>query len=622
MGAAWVFTRSGETWTQQGSKLTGSGELGAGRFGSSVALSDDGNTALIGGWADNGSDGAAWVFTRSGGSWSQQGAKLTGAGETGSGRFGMSVALSDNGNTALVGGNHDNADEGAAWVFTRGGGTWSQQGGKLTPSGAGSSEASFGASVALSGEGNTALIGAPTDGDVGAAWVFVLSEGAWSQQGGKLTGSGAEELATVGDSVALSDDGNTALVGGAGEADENGAAWVFVRSGSVWSQQGGRLTGSGEAGHGQFGESVALSSEGNTALIGAPVDNEGVGAAWAFERGGETWGQSGGKLTAGEGEPEVGSGVALSASASTALLGARFAHSGAGAAYVFQSGSHGPTAITGTATNLTANSAVLNGIVDPNGEEVTSCEFEWGLSVSYEHSVPCSPSPGSGEVNVAVSTPLSGLSETTYHFRVTATNETGSSSGNDETFKPERGVLPTLKKLSVKKGPATGRTPLTITGTGFVAPVTVSFGGFEGVEAHLVSSTSITVATPPGTAGDAAVTVTTPNGTTAVSPKFQFKYGNPTVTKVTPSKGPYAGGTTVTVSGSGFAIGSSTELLFEKVAGTGVNCSSTSECTVTSPPASGKIKPATGGGVNVIAVVGKAKSKKTPPGDEFVYEPS
>ncbi len=155
-----------------------------------------------------------------------------------------------------------------------------------------------------------------------------------------------------------------------------------------------------------------------------------------------------------------------------------------------------------------------------------------------------------------------------------------------------------------------------------MAPVTVSFGGFEGVEAHLVSSTSITVATPPGTAGDAAVTVTTPNGTTAVSPKFQFKYGNPTVTKVTPSKGPYAGGTTVTVSGSGFAIGSSTELLFEKVAGTSVNCSSTSECTVTSPPASGKIKPATGGGVNVIAVVGKAKSKKTPPGDEFVYEPS
>ena len=103
----------------------------------------------------------------------------------------------------------------------------------------------------------------------------------------------------------------------------------------------------------------------------------GVGAAWAFLRSGETWGQAGGKLTAGEGaEAEVGSSVALSASATTALLGARFAHVGAGAAYVFQSGRHSPTVVTGEATNLTATSAVLNATVDPNGEEVTSCEFE------------------------------------------------------------------------------------------------------------------------------------------------------------------------------------------------------------------------------------------------------
>jgi hypothetical protein len=621
-GAAWVFTRSGETWIQQGPKLTGSEELGAGRFGSTVSLSDDGNTALIGGWADNGGEGAAWVFTRSGSSWTQQGPKLTGPGEIGTGRFGMSVALSDSGNTALVGGNHDNADEGAAWVFTREGGTWSQQGGKLTPS-VGSGEASFGASVALSGEGNTALIGAPTDHNVGAAWVFVLSEGSWSQQGGKLTGSGAEELSAFGDSVALSDDGNTALIGGAGEADEVGAAWVFARSGPAWAQQGGQLTGSSEVGHGQFGQTVALSSEGNSALIGGPGDNAGVGAAWGFLRSGETWGQAGGKLTAGEGaEAEVGSSVALSASATTALLGARFAHVGAGAVYAFQSGSHSPTVVTGEATNLTATSAVLHGTVDPNGQEVTSCEFEWGLTISYEHSVPCSPAPGSGELNVAVSASLSGLIETSYHFRVTATNATGTNSGKDEMFVPARGEVPAIKKLSVKKGAPSGGTFLTITGSGFLAPVSVSFGGFEGVEVHLVNSTTITVVTPPGTAGNAAVTVTTPNGTTPPSPKFQFKYGDPTVTSVTPSKGPYAGGTAVTIKGSGFAVGSSMGVLFEKVPGTSVNCSSTTECTVTSPPASKKIKPTTGGGVNVIAVVGKAKSKKTAPADEFIYEPS
>ena len=84
-GAAWVFTRSGSTWTQQGEKLTGTGEAGAGEFGHSVALSADGNTALIGGPGDDGGAGAAWVFTRSGSTWAQQGEKLTGAGESGEG---------------------------------------------------------------------------------------------------------------------------------------------------------------------------------------------------------------------------------------------------------------------------------------------------------------------------------------------------------------------------------------------------------------------------------------------------------------------------------------------------------------------------------------------------------
>ena len=97
-----------------------------------MALSADGNTALIGGHDDNGSVGAAWVFTRSAGVWTQQGAKLTGSGETGAGEFGWSVALSADGNTALIGGVADNGGVGAAWVFTRSGGVWTQQGSKLT----------------------------------------------------------------------------------------------------------------------------------------------------------------------------------------------------------------------------------------------------------------------------------------------------------------------------------------------------------------------------------------------------------------------------------------------------------------------------------------------------------
>ncbi len=88
-----MFLRSGTTWTQQGPKLTGKEEAGAGEFGESVALSEKGEYALIGGPGDNEHAGAAWVFTRSGTTWTQQGPKLTGKEETGKGYFGYSVAL-------------------------------------------------------------------------------------------------------------------------------------------------------------------------------------------------------------------------------------------------------------------------------------------------------------------------------------------------------------------------------------------------------------------------------------------------------------------------------------------------------------------------------------------------
>jgi hypothetical protein len=336
-GAAWVFTRSGTTWTQQGSKLTGSGESGAGEFGANVALSSDGNTALIGGVGDNSDHGAAWVFTRSGSTWTQQGSKLTGSGESGEGEFGSSVALASEGNTALIGGSQDNGEIGAAWVFTRSGSTWTQQGSKLT--GSGESEAGeFGTSVALSSEGNTALIGGPSDNaSVGAAWVFTRSGSTWTQQGSKLTGSGESGEGEFGANVALSSDGNTALIGGSSDNSHVGAAWVFTRSGSTWSQQGSKLTGSGESGSARFGSSVALASEGNTALIGGPRDSSSKGAAWVFTRSGSTWTQQGSKLTgSGEsGNGRFGSSVALSSDAYTALIGGPKDNTNQGAAWSF-----------------------------------------------------------------------------------------------------------------------------------------------------------------------------------------------------------------------------------------------------------------------------------------------
>jgi hypothetical protein len=137
-------------FTQQGPKLVGTGAVGNGWQGTSVALSADGNTAIVGGPGsevhsnnDNNSQiGAAWVYTRANGVWTQQGDKLVGAGASGLANQGRSVALSADGNTAIVGGPNDSAmvgftpGAGAVWAFTRSNGVWTQQGDKLVGAGA------------------------------------------------------------------------------------------------------------------------------------------------------------------------------------------------------------------------------------------------------------------------------------------------------------------------------------------------------------------------------------------------------------------------------------------------------------------------------------------------------
>src|SRR5204862_7198982 len=128
-GAAWVYTRSNGVWTQQ-AKLVGTGAIGFAQQGAGVSLSSDGNTAVVGGPGDNNNNngglGAAWVFTRSNGVWSQQGDKLAGTGAVGGSNQGHAVSLSADGNTAIVGGYIDNTNTGAAWVYTRSGGVWTQ----------------------------------------------------------------------------------------------------------------------------------------------------------------------------------------------------------------------------------------------------------------------------------------------------------------------------------------------------------------------------------------------------------------------------------------------------------------------------------------------------------------
>jgi hypothetical protein len=116
-GAVWGWTRSGGVWTQQGAKLVGSGAVGNAQQGYSISLSNDGNMALVGGNLDNSSAGAVWVWTRSGGVWTQQGTKLAGSGAVGNAQQGSALSLSGDGTTAIVGGPIDNGGAGAAWVF-------------------------------------------------------------------------------------------------------------------------------------------------------------------------------------------------------------------------------------------------------------------------------------------------------------------------------------------------------------------------------------------------------------------------------------------------------------------------------------------------------------------------
>ena len=161
------------------------------------------------------------------------------------------VAISADGNTALIGAPADSNGTtygGAVWVFVRSGSTWTQQGARLAASDEGL-YTGFGNSIALSANGTTALISGGDGNTTAQAWVFVRSRTTWSQQA-VLTSDAHYEGAE-----ALSSNGNTAIITGpTGTAGSLGAAWVFVRSGSTWKQQGPRLMGSGETSKSVLGE--------------------------------------------------------------------------------------------------------------------------------------------------------------------------------------------------------------------------------------------------------------------------------------------------------------------------------------------------------------------------------
>jgi trimeric autotransporter adhesin len=331
-------------------------------FGWSLALSDDGTTLAVGapsedsdatgvnsGHNNNAStdSGAVYVFVNSGSGWVQQ-AYVKASNTYAGANFGESVALSSDGSTLAVGApfedsaatsingsqsNHSASDAGAVYVFVRNGAMWAQQSYVKTSNT--HADTYFGWAVVLSDDGNTLASGAPGESNsnggvnpasnthsasnAGAAYVFTRTGSAWSQQTYlKASNAGAED--NFGTSLALNGLGSTLAVGAPYEASSAsgingsqsnnsanaaGAAYVFTRSGSSWSQQA-YVKASNAGGGDNFGAALALDSTGNTLAIGAPYEASNAtnigggqsnnnaanaGAAYVFTYDGSAWSQ-------------------------------------------------------------------------------------------------------------------------------------------------------------------------------------------------------------------------------------------------------------------------------------------------------------------------------------------
>jgi hypothetical protein len=292
-GAAYVYMRAGGVWTEA-AKLVPGDATEDDFFGASVAL--DGDTIVVGATSDDSgafNGGAAYVFVNVASVWTQQ-AELIAADPGVGDKFGIDVAV--DGDTAVVGAyfvDDPGTEAGSAYVFTRSAGMWTQQA-ELTPSD-GASYDHFGRSVAV--EGDTVLVGATdaTDGtgDTGAAYVFERNGSVWTESE-KLTGSVVSWGADFGISVAL--EGDVAVIGAKNDdavANDSGSAFVFERGVTGAWTESAKLVPADASLNDRFGRSVAI--DGTTIAVGASYDSDGGGGAvYVFVRGvGGSWSEYG-----------------------------------------------------------------------------------------------------------------------------------------------------------------------------------------------------------------------------------------------------------------------------------------------------------------------------------------
>jgi len=320
-GAAWIWTRSalGQNYTQS-MRITGNDSTANSYFGSSIAISNDGNTIAVGGYKDNNFTGATWIFYNGFSGWAQQGLKLVGTSNSQSAMTqGYSVAISSDGNTLAVGGTADNNSVGAVWVFTRSGAVWSQVNNKLLGSNYVGSSIFQGNSVSMTLDGNTIAFGGYYDNvGTGAVWIFTRNffGDSYTQQGQKIVGAGNISIGGInsnqGSSVFLSNDGSSLFVGGYGDNNNAGAVWVFPKTANniyIGNNNASSIIGTttptsqlilpvtqsqnvvayDNIGNSQQGYSIAITLDGNTMAVGSPNDNNGRGAVWIWLKYGQVW---------------------------------------------------------------------------------------------------------------------------------------------------------------------------------------------------------------------------------------------------------------------------------------------------------------------------------------------
>ncbi len=314
-------------------------------FGRSVAISADGSTMVLGSpyaaVSGKSQQGSAYVFRWNGSSWVEM--KLAASDGEANDNFGGDVAVSADGNTVVMGATGDDSGKGSAYVFRWNGSSWMQK--KLTAS-EGAANDAFGASVAVSEDGDVVIVGASYDdvdlnSDQGSVYVYRWNGSSWVET--KITASDGLASDYFGCSVSVSSDGNIIVVGAHGDDDkgtDSGSAYVYRWNGSSWV--GTKLLASDGTGSDYFGMSVSVSADGNTVAVGAYMDDDmgsGSGSVYVYRWNGSSWAQI--KITAGDGVAGdgLGNSVAVSADGAMIAVGSPWNDimgANSGAAYVYR----------------------------------------------------------------------------------------------------------------------------------------------------------------------------------------------------------------------------------------------------------------------------------------------